>query len=130
MIAFWLLNMPVYGFAIVFLCMFIFEVIRRFNLVKIFIFKSDENISSPYDINTLPHRQLKRITKTINKEILTWFRTIFSVLALRQMSEKRLGEFLFRAWTRTGLNSPVFVSRNKSLKRLNRTYASYFSLMW
>lgn len=66
MIAIWLLNMPVYGTAFVLLCKSIFEVIRDINLVKMSICKSDENVSSPYDPDTIPTRQLMRITKVIN----------------------------------------------------------------
>ena len=62
--------MPVYGSSIVFLCMFIFEVIRNLNQVKMSMSKSDENVSSHYDTNTLPKREFMRITKTISKEIL------------------------------------------------------------
>ena len=60
--------------------------------------RSDQNVNYPYNFNTLLSRQVMRIKKIINQEILFGYNIKFSGLANKEMFGHQLGELAFRSW--------------------------------
>ena len=59
---------------------------------------SDQDRTSPYNINTISCRQVMRINTNINQGIFSWSKTKFSKLPSQELYDRQYRELLLRSW--------------------------------
>ena len=59
---------------------------------------NDQGRISPYNINTLSSRQVRRIKRNINQGIISWSKPKFSQPELQKLYWRQEGELLMRSW--------------------------------